>query len=217
MAKTFEELSKIDVSPWVENKNGLDYISWAKALQLAEATGEELSWVFTKTPEGSKLLREGQGGSVEVTVTIGDKSRTQSLAVFDFKNKAIPYDNITSTDVENTAQRALTKAFALFGIGIQLYQKDVPLNGSGASATTAVKKAEIISADRLSELNVKVDELRKLSAEGTTSTRLQQLALSHAKINSSWTALNTAQADAVDIILTNFILKATEKQVADQK
>ena len=53
------------------------------------------------------------------TVTAFGTSRTAQLPVMDHRNKAIA--NPDAYDVNTAMQRALTKAIALFGIGLYFY------------------------------------------------------------------------------------------------
>jgi hypothetical protein len=46
----------------------------------------------------------------------------------DFKNKSIPLEMVTSTDVNKTIQRSTTKALALHGVGLNVYAgEDLPM------------------------------------------------------------------------------------------
>ena len=45
----------------------------------------------------------------------------------DYKNNSIPIDKVTSTDVNKTIQRSLTKAVARHGLGLYIYAgEDLP-------------------------------------------------------------------------------------------
>ena len=41
MLKKYEELRKIDVSQWVEQRDGADYLNWAKVVDLLHENGAE--------------------------------------------------------------------------------------------------------------------------------------------------------------------------------
>lgn len=41
MLKSYEELSKVDISPYVDKRDGLDYLNWAKCVQLLHENGAE--------------------------------------------------------------------------------------------------------------------------------------------------------------------------------
>lgn len=71
---------------------------------------------------------DGKTGWVEVEVGIGEDSLTEWLPVLDFKNKAIPAENITSLEANKAYKRCATKAIAMLtGIGLYIYEgEDVP-------------------------------------------------------------------------------------------
>ena len=39
MLKSYDELRKIDVSQWVEKRDGADYLNWAKVIDLLHENG----------------------------------------------------------------------------------------------------------------------------------------------------------------------------------
>lgn len=41
MLKSYEELSKVDITPYVDKRDGLDYLNWAKCVQLLHENGAE--------------------------------------------------------------------------------------------------------------------------------------------------------------------------------
>ena len=58
----------------------------------------------------------------------------------DFKNKAIPYEQITSTDVNKAIQRSLTKACARHGLGLYIYAgEDLPEGEKEEAKADALK------------------------------------------------------------------------------
>lgn len=100
----------INVTPYVYQKQGMDYIPWGDMEVLLRMNVKELpswkSWV-----ENGIVFVQFEGYQV------------YSLAISDFRNNAI--ENPDSTDVEDTRQRAFVKAAArTFGIGHRLYEKD---------------------------------------------------------------------------------------------
>lgn len=42
MLKSYEELRKIDVSKWVQNRDGADYLNWAKVIDLLHENGANI-------------------------------------------------------------------------------------------------------------------------------------------------------------------------------
>ena len=61
----------------------------------------------------------------------------------DFRNKSIPFEQLTSFDVNKAIQRSLTKACARHGLGLYIYAgEDIPQEMPKAPAAT---KDELIS------------------------------------------------------------------------
>ena len=135
MVNWFVELSKVDVSEKVRQKNGLNYLSWMwawselkKLYPLSYATVHE-------TPEGMLVWKDPVGCHVKTSVTIvweedGEKKThtvTEYLPVMDFKNKAVPYENVDAMLVNKTIQRSLTKCIARLGLGSYIFvNEDLP-------------------------------------------------------------------------------------------
>ncbi len=146
---TFDILSAIDVTPYVEKKqNGLSYLSWSWAWKLVkqnfpDATFEKRYW------DGKPYLFDPTlGYYVEVSVTIQGETQTMNLFVMDGANKAMldhPYsyqtkygektvEAATMFDINTALQRALVKCLSLFGLGLSLYtNEDVSSNTDTAN------------------------------------------------------------------------------------
>lgn len=135
MDSWFTELSAIDVSEHTREKNGLTYLSWMWAwAELKKRYPLSYSTVH-ETPEGMIVWRDPIGGHVKTSITIvwkdGDEVKehtvTEYLPCMDFKNKAVPYDNIDCMLVNKTVQRSLTKCIARLGLGGYIYaNEDLP-------------------------------------------------------------------------------------------
>lgn len=137
MASVFEELSKIDVGEHIEKKNGLSYLSWAWAwAEVKKRYPSTISTVY-ENPEGLNYFHDGKTAWVKVGVTIEGQEHIEYLPVMDFRNKSIPLDNITSTDVNKAIQRAITKAIARHGLGLYIYAgEDLPEDENSQKKTT---------------------------------------------------------------------------------
>jgi len=132
--KTF---SAIDVSGHVEKKNGLDYLSWAFAIQKLNEHFPNNSYSFTETPvEGGTMMTE-----VMMTITVGNETamRTMWLPVMDYRNKAIP--NPDAFAINTSRMRCLTKCLAMWGLGLSLYSK-VELTGEPEPPKKRVNKEQ---------------------------------------------------------------------------
>lgn len=124
-AKTvWETLSQIDCAGQVEQKGNLSYLSWANAWTELMNVYPESTFTFNDDVGVS-------GGTVEVSATVDVRegesvlTRTMTLPVMDFKNKAI--ENPSSRDISDSRMRCLVKCIALFGLGLFLYRgEDIP-------------------------------------------------------------------------------------------
>lgn len=138
----YETLSKIDVKPFLEKKNGLDYLSWSKAWGLAKSAYPDINYEVTEYPE-YVLTQQGYvstgrmvdyratqaGVEVEVTVKIKNEKYSSKLYVMNSKNKSIPINKATLFEINKTQLRALVKALAFAGLGLSVYAgEDLPIS-----------------------------------------------------------------------------------------
>ena len=156
----YERLSKVDVSRFIEKKNGLNYLSWAKAWGLVKSIYPEANYKFREYPYfiqtadgnyqqcGTRdyLLTE-YGVEVEASVIIQGQAYSSKLYVMDFKNRALDPKKVTLFEINKTQMRALTKALAFAGLGLNVYAgEDLP---SGEDKTPQRKErpsqSELIS------------------------------------------------------------------------
>lgn len=115
----FHELRKLDVTKHIEKKNGLNYLSWAWAVDQLLQNDPAATWEY-KEP-----VRFGDTLMVFCTVSAFGKTMTAQLPVMDHRNKAIV--NPDSFQVNVAMQRCLAKAIALHGIGLYIYAgEDLP-------------------------------------------------------------------------------------------
>ena len=124
----WERLSKIDVSQYVEKKNGCNYLSWANAWALMMANYPETTFKF------GELVTFADGtAEVNCTVQIGAFTRSVWLPVMKgYSGKAV--ENPNARDISDAKMRCLVKCLALFGLGMYLYQgEDLPKEEAPAS------------------------------------------------------------------------------------
>ena len=104
----FQALYAIDCQGKVKEKNGLKYLPWASA------------WAEVKNDDGRTAW-------VVVRVTIAEHQVEEMLAIMDFRNKAIPADQVTSVDANKAIKRCLVKACAEHGLALYIYEsEDMP-------------------------------------------------------------------------------------------
>lgn len=165
----YETLSKIDVTPKLDKKGKLDYLSWAMAWAMVKQAYPDANYKITEFPDYIKT-RDGwvatgrdvdyrqtsAGTEVEAVVTIDGQEYSSKLFVMDFKNK--PILNPNYFDINKTQQRALVKALAIAGLGLSVYAgEDLPIADSEKPAkskqTTTVQPAQ--AANNLRNYQVK--------------------------------------------------------------
>ena len=131
----YKVLSDVNVNDRIKEKNGLKYLSWSRAwselLKLyPDAIFHVYEQPFSKDSIGiysRPWFDDGKTGWVKVGVTVDGIERIETLSIMDFKNKAIPADNITSVDANKSMKRCLAKACALHGLGLYIYEnEDLP-------------------------------------------------------------------------------------------
>lgn len=161
----FRTLNSISVQGHTKKKQSLDYIEWSTALTLAnDAFPDEVSYkvrefptkvykqmLVEKTKDTEKYAvvedvqplqycSDGHTAWVEVEVSVGNQTISETLAVMNNRNQSIPVGDITSTDVNKSIKRCLVKALANLGLGLSLWQKD--LDDSYNAVVENVKNAE---------------------------------------------------------------------------
>ena len=139
--KTFEELYKINITDKVEQKEGLNYLSWAWAWAEVKKIDEKANYEI-KMFDGKPYLEDDNLGYMVMTsMTINDITHEMWLPVMNSKNKAMKnteYQYTTKSgtysvekasmfDVNKTLMRCLVKNIAMFGLGLILYTgEDLP-------------------------------------------------------------------------------------------
>jgi len=146
MDNYFITLNNVNVNEHTEKKGNLTYLSWAWAWAEVKKLFPNANYtVYENEATGLPYFTDGKTCMVKTGVTINDIEHIEFLPIMDFKNKSIPYENVTSTDINKTIQRSLTKACARQGLGLYIYAgEDLPEG----------------------EMNEKVDELKADNKKG---------------------------------------------------
>lgn len=131
----FATLNAVDVSEKIKEKKDLKYLSWASAWAEVKKRYPDATYrVYKQTDESGNSRYwhdDGKTGWVEVGVTINGLEHIMTLAIMDFRNNAIPADNITSVDANKSMMRCLVKACAMHGLALYIYEgEDLPENTS---------------------------------------------------------------------------------------
>ena len=125
---TFRSLFQIDVAKYVEMKGQFSYLSWPFAVAQLRLADPTAYWEVRRF-DGLPYLPTELGFFVEVAVTVQGVTLSQIHPVLDHKNR--PLLAPSPFDINTSIQRALVKAIALHGLGLNIYAgEDLPdLNG----------------------------------------------------------------------------------------
>lgn len=138
----FNALMAVDVSGHVEKKNGLSYLPWAWAWAELKKRYPASYFTIYEAQNGCFYHTDGKTAWVKTGVTLvdGDEKleHIEYLPVMNVRNQSIPLASVTSTDVNKTIQRSLTKAAARHGLGLYVYAgEDLPEDAPTTNATPA--------------------------------------------------------------------------------
>lgn len=127
MENYFAVLNNINVNEKTEKKNGLTYLSWAWAWGEVKKLHSDAIYTIYENANGWNYFTDGRTCWVKTGVTVCGIEHIEYLPVMDHKNKSIPYEQVTSFDVNKAIQRSLTKALARHGLGLYIYAgEDLP-------------------------------------------------------------------------------------------
>jgi hypothetical protein len=157
----FSTLQKISVKEHIEKKNGLSYVSWAWSWAYVKEVYPNAFYTIYENKDGMNYHTDGRTCWVKTGVTINGLEHIEYLPVMDYKNNSIPLAKVTSTDVNKSIQRSLTKACARHGLGLYIYAgEDLP-----AGEAEAVKE----------QMDVAVEEALLAVKEAKTRDELVRL------------------------------------------
>lgn len=138
----FERLYSLNVNEYVEQKNGLNYLSWAYAWAEFKKHYPDASYDIKKDESGKPYFGDPDiGYMVYTSVTAGGLTYEMWLPVMDNNNKSLklkPYkfatrsgertvEAMTMFDVNKAVMRCLVKNMAMFGLGLYIYAgEDLP-------------------------------------------------------------------------------------------
>lgn len=137
MLKSFNELRKVDVSPYVDTRDGgLEYLNWAKCVDLLHENGAEVVYFDPLVNEnGSSLFMSSQTFTdskgnvnrcyeVAVRITIDDLQFVMRAPLMNGSNP-VKDNSLSQQRVWNAQTRAFVKGVAIrTGLGFELWSKD---------------------------------------------------------------------------------------------
>lgn len=170
----FEVLNSIDVGDKIEKKNGLSYLSWSFAWGELKKRHPDAIYTIYENADGLFYHTDGKTAWVKTGVTVMGIEHVEYLPVMDYKNKSIPVDSITSTDVNKAIQRSLTKAVARHGLGLYIYAgEDLPEDKKESKPTTD-KEMDDHLEEKISANDVKIIEKMVEGKDALKTWVLQQ-------------------------------------------
>ena len=165
MENYFTLLNSINVNDKTEKKNGLTYLSWAWAWGEVKKHFPNATYTIYENKDGWNYHTDGRTCWVKTGVTIDGIEHIEELPVMDYKNKSIPFESVTSFEVNKAIQRSLTKACARHGLGLYIYAgEDLPESEDTPQPTTATpKQIEILLKAYTGDLLTKLLEKNNIS------------------------------------------------------
>ena len=118
----FETLRAINLEDKHKQKGKLAYLPWATAWATVKLIYPDAKYDIIRDDDGNRYHIEGKTCYVETSVTINGETMTETLAIMDNANKAILATDVTSTNVDKSLKRCLTKTLALFGLDLNLWE-----------------------------------------------------------------------------------------------
>ena len=136
MLKNFNELRKVDVTPYVKQRDGADYLPWATVVDLLHEHGaEKVFYSPVYNEDGSSLFMSSQTFTdtkgninrcyeVRIEVTVDDDTFIYSYPLLNGINP-VKDNSLNQNVVFKAMARAFVKAIALrYGLGFSLWAKD---------------------------------------------------------------------------------------------
>ena len=173
--EVWDNLSKMDVSEYTEEKMNLKYLSWSRMWMLLMSQYAQAQYEFVEFDGVPfKTLPDGST-EVATRITIDNLVREMRLPVMDYKNN--PVVNPHARQVSDNAMRCLVKNVAMFGLGISVFagmsddtlpdaEKDKQPEGKKEPEPVTELEPETV-IDRATE-EVKDEAWAKVFVEGTT-------------------------------------------------
>lgn len=216
----FQELNDIDVSKYSEKKQGLTYLSWSFAWaeikkRYPSAQDKIYERIVDEYGNTVNYFTDGKTCWVKVGVTVNDIEHIVELPVMDNRNKSIPFEQVTSMDVNKAIQRCMTKAIAKHGLGLYIY--------NGEDLPEVVSDEQNAKAEELEALNKAKTEVKNRGSElinaGISKETVMEIVGKHNNGNKNPSSITSV--DVCDAILKEFKeatqQKTTKKTTKENK
>ena len=138
----FAEAYAIDVSEYIEKKNGFLYLSWARAWAEFKNIYTDANYKINEFDGSFCSGNEKMGYMVQTQVTTNEHTYEMWLPVMDARNHSILQPKMT--DVNKAIMRCLTKNLAMFGLGLYIYAgEDLPETPKNPNPLTEKELVEV--------------------------------------------------------------------------
>ena len=138
----FATLNAININELRKEKGKMSYLAWAYAWAEVKKLHPDMTSTVYENAEGLNYHHDGKTAWVKTGITIESIEHIEYLPVMDNRNNSIPLAKLTSTDINNSIQRSLTKAIARHGLGLYLYSgEDYPEEEVIANNTAEIERA----------------------------------------------------------------------------
>lgn len=167
MLKSYDELRKVDVSPYCEERDGMSYLNWAKCIDLLHQYGaEKVYWIPIPDPKTGNSLRMSDVAfedknkvinrcyETRIKVVIDDNEYEFQAPVMNGSNP-VKDNSMSQQRVWNSMCRSFVKCVAIHtGLGFNLWLKEEfnPYN-SMPSENAKPSKAQIKALVDICEKN----------------------------------------------------------------
>lgn len=137
MLKSYDEMRKIDVTPYCEERDGMVYLNWAKCIDLLHQNGAEIVyWIpipdertGTSLRMAEQVFEDSKGNTnrcyeTRIKVVIDDKEYEMQSPVMNGSNP-VKDNSMSQQRVWNSMCRSFVKCVALHtGLGFNLWLKE---------------------------------------------------------------------------------------------
>lgn len=189
----FKELNSRNVNDHVEQKNGLNYLSWAYVQQ--ELTKEDPNYtekvIDFPYPDSTDenffvpYLKTDEGYMVCVELTVFEVTKREWLPVLNYKNQAIPKGSATSFDINKAIKRCMVKCAAKFGLGNYLYLGEEAPDASDNDRTELEERInQFVTLSQEKGRDATLDKtMRWLGIQNINKVSQKEIAQAHAKLD----------------------------------
>ena len=184
MLKQYDEMVKIDVSDYCEERDGMKYLNWAMCIKLLHENGAEIvhwepiqnprtggSLFFTDVEFSDKNGVKNRCYETRIKVTIDDKVYEMQSPVMNGVNP-VKDNSMSQQRVWNSMCRSFVKCVAInTGLGFKLWLKEeynkitaqIPTNDKDKATEAQIKQIKLVGENHP---NLKLDDW--LSLNGVT-------------------------------------------------